>query len=120
MRWFVLISIACACGGSYKSPAYQQPSVITPPSTSTANGEVISEHVEAMEAAPPSKVAGFLSLFQGNGGPSGPATATPIQPNEAAPAEQLVVEMWMDMQIDDVAKAVAAVSERVVAGGGRG
>ncbi len=68
-----------------------------------------------------SRVAsGVFALFSGDdGGSSGPATASPITPNEATPREQLVVEMWTDMQIDDVAKAVATITERVIAGGGR-
>ena len=79
--------------------------------------EATSEH---RESAPSRVASGVLSLFSGgDDGNSGPATATPITPNEATPGEQLVVEMWMDMQIDDVTKAVAAVTERVVAGGGR-
>jgi hypothetical protein len=120
MRWLVLISIACACGGGpYRaSPSYQA-SVIAPSASSNPQHEVTGTVVAAEESAPTSKIEDVLSLFQGGGPSSGPTTATPIQPNEATPAEQLVVEMWMDMQIDDVTKAVAEVSGRVVAGGGR-
>jgi Domain of unknown function (DUF4349) len=120
MRWLVLFSIACACGGSYRaSPSYQA-SVITPTASSNTQHEVTGTvTAEAEGVAASSKIEGVLSLFQGGGASSGPATATPIQPNEATPAEQLVVEMWMDMQIDDVTKAVADVTQRVVAGGGR-
>jgi Domain of unknown function (DUF4349) len=125
MKWLVLVLLVlAACGGSRYAPSSVPQSVITasPPPDQTANEHVMAESTESehRESAPSRVVSGVLSLFSGgDDGSSGPATASPITPNEATPREQLVVEIWMDMQIDDVTKAVAAISERVVAGGGR-
>jgi Domain of unknown function (DUF4349) len=125
MRWLVLVLLViAACGGSRYAPSSVPQSVITasPPPDQIANEHVMAESTESehRESAPSRVASGVLSLFSGSDdGSSGPATASPITPNEATPREQLVVEIWMDMQIDDVTKAVAAISERVVAGGGR-
>jgi hypothetical protein len=126
MRWLVLVFfVIVACGGNRYSPRSVPQSVITtspPPSDQPAEEHVMADVVESVhhESAPSRAVSGVLSLFSGgDDGNPGPPTASPITPNEATPREQLVVEMWMDMQIDDVTKAVAAITERVVAGGGR-
>ena len=51
---------------------------------------------------------------------SPPPTAEPIAPpvTPAAP-EQLVVELWLAMQVDDVVKSTATIGQRVTAAGGR-
>ncbi|MEO8845091.1 MAG: DUF4349 domain-containing protein [Kofleriaceae bacterium] len=128
MRWLVLVLIsACAMGGSPKYASVPQSVITAPPPATAGQAAGESESIEATsvhEEARSKVASGVLSLFSGDdGGSSGPPTAspsaTPIRPNEATPREQLVVEMWMDMQIDDVTKAVATITERVVAGGGR-
>jgi hypothetical protein len=60
-----------------------------------------------------------LSMTDGTTGGGAAPTAQPIAEPVAQPVEQLVVEMWLALQVDDVAKSVTAIGERVVAAGGR-
>src|SRR5260221_1401097 len=53
------------------------------------------------------------------GGAAPPPVATPITPAVTAAPEQLVVEMWMDVQVDNAIKPATAIGERVIAAGGR-
>ena len=58
-------------------------------------------------------------LFSGSSGPASAPVAQLVTSNEPKPAEKLVIEAWIEMQMDDVAAAAAAIRARVEADGGR-
>jgi hypothetical protein len=53
------------------------------------------------------------------GGPAPPAVAPVLASATPTEPENLVIEAWIDMQADDVAKAAATVRARIAADGGR-
>lgn len=85
------------------------------------SGESLSLHSlqrgRTLTALPGAAADAVASVFGGGAGPSAPATAQVIQ-SPVAP-EKLVVESWIELRTDDVAKTAAAVAARVEAEGGR-
>jgi hypothetical protein len=81
--------------------------------------EVVLTSSAAPESAVFSGVSAVGSLFSGTGGAQGPATAQPVASATPKETAKLVIEAWIEMQIDDVAAAAAAIRTRVEAAGGR-
>ncbi|MEO8698855.1 MAG: DUF4349 domain-containing protein [Kofleriaceae bacterium] len=116
----LLISIL-GCSGSPRSAKYEAPAprsvVLAGPTSMDAPAG--AEMVTMTASAPPSSpVRRAIGLFSGGG-----AATTPVAQVLSAPgpkdAEKLVIEAWIDIKIDDVAKAASEIRARVEADGGR-
>jgi hypothetical protein len=124
----VALVAGCAAGARKSSAVYRaepQSALANRPSyDASAKGEPTVETVTvAAREAPPSPIADMAdsvgSLFSGQTGPSGPPPATPITPAIKSDPEKLVVEAWIDIKVDDPAKAATDIRARVEAEGGR-
>jgi len=135
----MLLVLVAACGGGYKGASYATsppPSVLeeharlTEPitnaqvsedrRTSSLSADVAVRH---RRLAPTSwkDIAVVVSggLFSAPSGPSGPPPAQVIESAGPKEPEKLVIEAWLEIQADDVAKAAGTIRARVEAAGGR-
>ncbi len=132
--------VGCATGGSQHAYHPEPRSaledhtewrdIVATPSSDTGNGagEVEADSLSEMpavrhrrvlaEAAPIMVASKISNLFSG-GGPSPPPVASPMAPSVKSDPEKLVVEAWIDMKVDDPAKASTQIRARVEADGGR-
>lgn len=131
--WIALAGSACAYKSATGSQVAEPRSVLADRSSVLAQQRALEDPIakgetimvaESAPPAPPTRRAldAVGGLFGGGGGAAPPKQVAQAVP-AAVPAEQaqekLVVEAWIRLQADDVAKAAAAVAARVEADGGR-
>jgi len=86
---------------------------VSDPSYQT-RGEVLAD------ASPPAPLSGVADAVGGLfAGQQAPPPAQPLTPAVKADPEKLVIEAWLDIRVDDPAKAATAIRARVEAEGGR-
>jgi hypothetical protein len=128
LRVLVVATLLAGCAAKYNYSTFRKASAADydPPSLLTQRQalreESRSEQVAVLASAPAMSRRSFN--FSGLFGGGGAATAAAAQTAQVVPAavaskEKLVVEAWIRIQADDVAKAAAAVIARVEADGGR-
>ena len=127
----LLLVLAAALLGCARSPAYStfRNARDVPPTSVLAGHQALREQtgraeVMTVERSLPSSPGRFLSGVVTGSIFGGGATATQqaaqvMPPAVPAEKEKLVVEAWIRLQADDVARAAAAVIARVEADGGR-
>ena len=126
--WLLLLAAALlGCARSYEYSTFRKAKDVTPTSVLAgrqALREPIAAGTEGIEvaAAAPRRsfqlTSGTLTGIFG-GAKTATAQAAQVVPGAVAEREKLVVEAWIRLQADDVAKAAAAVIARVEADGGR-
>ncbi|MCW5802889.1 MAG: DUF4349 domain-containing protein [Deltaproteobacteria bacterium] len=122
LRW-LLIALVTACAAAPPSRPMAQDTVslleqrrrLDEPMAMAQVASVVVRHRRIVTGSIASKVGG---LFGGGGSP-GPAVAQVLTSPGAPEPEKLVIEAWLEVQVDDVAGAAAAVRARVEADGGR-
>ncbi len=129
----LLLALAAAllgCARSFEYSTFRRASEVTPQSVLTGHGAssgsgasetVATGHVLALESAP-SPRARFANIVVGGlfgGGAPAKQVAQTVPSAVPAEREKLVVEAWIRLQADDVARTAAAVAARVEAEGGR-
>jgi hypothetical protein len=147
MRVLALLAIVAACGGTSKrsttssTPASVLAELHSPLDEPIANAQVVKkapvswQDIVTVARRGDDLVSDAAVRHRAPAGPSwqelvsavrddgttggGAAPATPITPTIVVAPEQLVVEMWLDVQVDDAVKTAAQIGERVVAAGGR-
>jgi hypothetical protein len=87
-------------------------------------GEQLAVRHRSLSGPSMSAAAGTISsklggLFGGGSGPAGPAVAQVMNDPGPKEPEKLVIEAWLEMQVEDVAGVAAAVRARAEADGGR-
>ena len=130
LRILVVASLLAGCA-SYEYSTFKRgagTSADTPPSLlaqrRALRAESTNAQVMTLDAAPsPRRQMAFQNLnlggLFGGGGRAAAQVAQVVPSAVAADKEKLVVEAWIRLQADDVAKAAAAVIARVEADGGR-
>lgn len=130
LRVLVAATLLAGCAARYNYSTFRSPgSADAAPPSVLAQRQALREESRSMQvegvltAAPAARRRSlqsfnFSGLF-GGGGAAQAAQAAQVVPAAVASKEKLVVEAWIRLQADDVAKAAAAVIARVEADGGR-
>lgn len=122
----LLAAALAGCTRSYAYSTFRNAADIPPQSVltghSAAGGSIATGRVAVLESAPAprARFANIMigGLFGGGGAPAKRVAQT-VPAAVSAEREKLVVEAWIRLQADDVARAAAAVAARVEAEGGR-
>jgi hypothetical protein len=136
------ITFFAACGATpsrYREPPYRSVSILEQrknldaPSMNAqvtreemedrADGLVVAKAARSVSASLSSSAGSLASkvggLFGGGGRGAPPVVAQVLTSPGAREPEKLVIEAWIEMQVDDVAGVAASVRARVEADGGR-
>jgi hypothetical protein len=126
MRAIVLVALLGACSSYAYSTFDRKPT--PPPSvleqgrrTNSLSGNVAVRHRRQLSKSPLSwnDIVVVANRLSSAPTPQAPPAAQPISSAGPAEPEKLVVETWIDLRTDNIAKTVVAIRTRVQQAGGR-